>query len=48
MKNNLFQLANFVSKIKRQHLQLVLLLITLAMLVLGAGAPVDVGGIGLK
>jgi len=41
MKNSL---ALFVSKIDRQHVQLVLAVAALAMLVLGIGAPSDGGG----
>ncbi|HQV63659.1 MAG TPA: hypothetical protein PKV19_06620 [Anaerolineales bacterium] len=33
-------------KINRQHIQLVLVLISLTMLVLGVGAPADGGSIG--
>jgi len=33
-----------ISKVNKVHLQYTLMLITLAMLVLGAGAPEDVGG----
>ena len=40
MKSKLFQLH----KINRQHVQLILTLIALAMLVLGIGAPMDGGG----
>ncbi len=42
MKNTL---ASFVTKIDRQHIQLVLTLIALSMLVLGVGAPNDGGGV---
>ena len=41
MKN---QIALFVTKINRQHIQLFLAVLALVMLVLGAGAPVDSGG----
>ena len=44
MKNKLAILAVSAQKITYQHIQLVLILIVLAMLVLGAGAPVDNGG----
>lgn len=40
MKTKLFKL----SKINRQHVQLIWTLIALAMLVLGIGAPSDGGG----
>jgi hypothetical protein len=42
MKNTLLQLG---TKINRQHIQLILTLIALALLVLGTGAPMDGGGI---
>jgi hypothetical protein len=42
MKNTLLQLG---TKINRQHVQLILTLIALALLVLGIGAPMDGGGI---
>ncbi|MFC1879009.1 hypothetical protein ACFLZW_03765 [Chloroflexota bacterium] len=41
--NNLFPL---VSRIDRQHIQLIILIISLSLLVLGAGAPAC-GGSGL-
>jgi hypothetical protein len=44
MKNKFAHTALSVSKINRQHIQLVLTLIALAMLVLGVGAPNDGGG----
>lgn len=43
MKSHLILLS---SKINRQHLQLALTIIALAMLVLGIGAPMDGGGVG--
>jgi hypothetical protein len=43
MKNTLLQLG---TKINRQHVQLILTLIALALLVLGIGAPMDGGGAG--
>jgi hypothetical protein len=43
--NNKFAFVTLsVNKINRQHIQLVLTLIALAMLVLGVGAPNDGGG----
>jgi hypothetical protein len=45
MKTTIAQLSLSVSKIQKQHIQLFFLLITLALLVLGAGAPADGGGI---
>lgn len=41
------KLAEFVflsSRINRQHVQLVLVVVSLAMLILGIGAPADGGG----
>jgi hypothetical protein len=46
MNQKLAQIALFSRKFNRQHLQLLLVLVTLAMLVLGAGAPGDSGGGG--
>jgi hypothetical protein len=45
MKNKLFQLSLAINKINRQHVQLAFALIALALLVLGAGAPEEGGGI---
>jgi hypothetical protein len=44
MKNKLALLALSAQKINRQHVQVVLLIVSLAMLVLGIGAPADGGG----
>jgi hypothetical protein len=41
MKNKLTSLVLSVSKIKRQHIQTLFVVLTLAMLVLGLGAPED-------
>ncbi len=46
MKNLTAHLASAVSKIQKQHVQFVLAALVVLMLVLGAGAPVDGGGIG--
>lgn len=46
MKNATARLAFVVSKIQKQHVQFVLMALVVLMLVLGAGAPVDGGGIG--
>ena len=46
MKNKLSLLVLSVSKINRQHIQLIFVVVTLAMLVLGVGAPDDGGGVG--
>jgi hypothetical protein len=43
MKN---QAVVLFSKINKTHIQMVLILVTLAMLVLGAGAPSDFGSVG--
>lgn len=44
MEKKLAGLATFASRIDRRHIQLVIVLISLAMLVLGVGAPSDGGG----
>lgn len=44
MKNTLALLTLSAHKIDRQHIQLLLTIIVLAMLVLGVGAPSDGGG----
>lgn len=44
MKNQFAQFALLASKVNRQHLQLVLAILALAMLLLGIGAPLDGGG----
>lgn len=46
MKNKLTLLALSSRKINRQHVQLILVIISLAMLVLGTGAPLADGGVG--
>lgn len=46
MKNKLALLTLSVQKINRQHIQFALVIISLAMLVIGAGAPLADGGIG--
>ncbi|GAB4556101.1 MAG: hypothetical protein Fur0016_16440 [Anaerolineales bacterium] len=46
MKNTTARLASVVSKIQKQHIQLVLMALVVLMLVLGAGAPLDGGTIG--
>ena len=45
MKYQLLELNRLGTKINRQHLQLVLTLIAMALLVLGIGAPMDGGGV---
>lgn len=44
MQNKLNLAIVSLSKINRQHIQLFFVLLTLTMLVLGAGAPEDSGG----
>jgi hypothetical protein len=44
MKNTIAQLSLSVSKIQKHHIQLFFLLLTVALLVLGAGAPASGGG----
>ena len=44
MNAKLAQFAVLTSKINRQHIQIVMALLALAMLVLGIGAPSDGGG----
>lgn len=44
MKNIFAHFTMLASKVNRQHIQLILAILALAMLVLGIGAPLD-GGI---
>ena len=46
MKLSLNNLVLSLTKINKTHLQFALMLISLVMLVLGAGAPEEVGGVG--
>ena len=46
MKTNFFRFFAPLSKIQKQHIQFFLLAVTVLMLVLGAGAPIEGGGIG--
>ena len=46
MKSKLALLALSAQKVNRQHIQLVLVIVSLAMLVLGVGAPSDSSGDG--
>jgi hypothetical protein len=48
MKNVSSKLQFAASKINKTHLQIVWTLLILTLLVLGAGAPDDVGGIGIR
>ena len=45
MKTTIAQLSLSASKIQKHHIQLFFFLLTIALLVLGAGAPADGGGI---
>ena len=44
MNNKLAKLALLGNSVNRQHVQLILVILSLAMLVLGIGAPADAGG----
>jgi len=46
MKNKLTLIALSAQKINRQHVQLIFVLLSLAMLVIGVGAPLEGGGVG--
>ncbi len=46
MNTKLALLLSSLQKIDRRHLQLLFVIVSLAMLVIGAGAPVDGGGVG--
>jgi hypothetical protein len=46
MNNKVARITLFAAKINRQHIQLVIALLALAMLVLGVGAPSAGGGAG--
>ena len=43
MKNQLANLFTFSQKINRQHIQVIFMLLTLVLFVLGASAPDDAG-----
>jgi len=45
MKNSAYNFASSLSKIQKHHIQLFFMTLTIVMLVLGAGAPVDFGGV---
>ena len=47
MKNTVNQIVISVSQINKTHLKFALMLLGLIILVLGAGAPEDIGGIGV-
>lgn len=46
MKHKIALLAFSAKKISSQHIQLFFVLVSLAMLVIGAGAPLADGGVG--
>jgi hypothetical protein len=46
MKKQFNLLTALVTKINRQHIQLLLVVVSLAMLVLGVGAPEDGSSVG--
>lgn len=46
MKNTFSKSVLFASKINPTHLRFFFMLLMLVMLVLGAGAPSDTGGVG--
>jgi hypothetical protein len=46
MKLSFNQIAVSFTKINKTHLQFAMMVLTLVMLVLGAGAPEEVGGSG--
>jgi hypothetical protein len=45
MKNQIVLLVAALNKVNRQHIQLAFIILSLAMLVIGVGAPDDGGGI---
>jgi len=48
MKNTLALFVLSTRNINRQHIQLILVIVSLAMLVLGTGAPLEGGGVGIR
>ena len=46
MKNTFNRFAVLTSNINKNHIQLAFMVLTLVMLVLGAGAPEDIDGVG--
>lgn len=46
MKHAFRNITLSLTKVKRQHIQLILFLLTLSLFVLGAGAPGSSGGVG--
>lgn len=47
MKTTISRFALSASKINKEHIRIVMMIIALVMLVLGAGAPEEVGGSGI-
>lgn len=47
MQNTISRLALSFSKINKDHVRFALMILALVMLVLGAGAPEEVGGSGI-
>lgn len=47
MKTTFNQIAVSISHVNKTHLKFALMLLGLIILVLGAGAPEDIGGIGV-
>lgn len=46
MKNLINHSVLLSAKINKNHIQFAFMLLTLVLLVLGAGAPEDIGGVG--
>lgn len=46
MKTTTSRFIAISSKIQKEHIQLIIMTLTVLMLVLGVGAPTDAGGIG--
>ena len=46
MKNQFVLLVSSLNKVNRQHIQLAFIILSLAMLVIGVGAPTEGGGVG--
>lgn len=46
MEKTFNRFAFFASKINKTHIQFAFMILTLVMLVLGAGAPEDIDGVG--
>ncbi|NWG33662.1 MAG: hypothetical protein HXY42_04410 [Chloroflexi bacterium] len=48
MNKTFNQIVFSVTKLNKTHIQFAMMLLALVLLVLGAGAPEDVGGSGIK